>query len=332
VRWQYKDKSDIGSGTVSEGRRIFSTDTHGWLYALNKNTGHRMWHFATNGKIYSTPAVSGRYVVVASSDGNVYCVKAKNGKPVWKFKTLKPDVASPLIHAGTVFIGGSDGHFRALDLKTGRLKWDFDSVKGFVVSRPLFYDGKIFFGCWGNEFYALDPGTGRLVWKWSNGYTNRMYSPAVCQPAATGHRIFIVAPDREMTALDAGTGRVIWRKKWPGVKVRESMGLSKDSALVFVKTMEGELYGVSTTADTMQLSWHPPVELGYEICPTPIVAYQGTVFVPSQSGTVYAVSRQTGKLLWAHKVSNCLVNSIMPVDGRRVVISTMDGQITCLQY
>ncbi|HEX5552695.1 MAG TPA: PQQ-binding-like beta-propeller repeat protein, partial [Chitinophagaceae bacterium] len=248
--WQYQDKSDIGSGTVAEGKLIFSTDTNGWLYALNSRNGHKKWGFHTHGKLYSTPAASGRYVVVASSDNYIYCVRAKNGKLVWKYKTLKPDVASPLIHEGTVFIGSSDGHFSALDLKTGKLKWDFDHVKGFVVSRPLFYEGRIYFGCWGNEFYALDPQTGKLVWKWSNGYANRMYSPAVCQPAGTHNRIFIVAPDREMTALNAATGHVIWRKKWPGVKVRESMGLSLDSSLVYVKTMEGEIYGVSTTADT----------------------------------------------------------------------------------
>jgi outer membrane protein assembly factor BamB/predicted phosphodiesterase len=330
--WQYKDQSDIGSGTVMEGSLIFSTDTRGWLYALDKKTGKLKWHFATHGKIYSTPAVSGKYVVVASSDRNIYCVRAKNGKPVWTYKTMKPNVASPLIHEGTVFIGGSDGIFRALDLKTGHLRWDFDSVKGFVVSRPLFYDGRIYFGCWGNEFYALDAATGRLDWKWSHGYANRMYSPAVCQPAATGGRIFIVAPDRTMTALEAASGRVVWRKKWPGVKVRESMGLSADSSLVYVKTMEGELYGVSTTADTMQLSWRSPLQLGYEICPTPIVEYKGTVFIATQSGTVYAVSRDTGERLWAHKISNCLVNSIMPVGDREMVVSTMDGQIACLRY
>lgn len=330
--WQYKDKSDIGSGMAVQKNLIYGTDTNGWLFALNKSNGHKKWAFRTNGKVYSTPDVSGRYVVVASSDHYIYCVNAKNGKLIWKYKTLKPDVASPLIYNKTVYIGSSDGHFRALDLKTGKLKWDFDKISGFVVSKPVFYEGKIYFGCWGNNFYALDAKTGKLVWKWNNGYSNRMYSPAVCQPAAMYDRIFIVAPDRYMTALNASTGEVIWRKKHPGIRVRESMGLSADSSLVFVKTMEGEVYGVSTTTDSMQLDFHSKVQLGYEICPTPIVENNGIVYVPTQSGLVCALNRKTGKVLWQHKISNCLVSSIMPLGKNKVIVSTMDGKITCLKF
>lgn len=329
--WQYRDKSDIGSGVTAEGKLLFSTDTHGWLYALNRSNGKIVWRFQTGGKIYSTPAASAGAVVVASSDHFVYCVDARSGHLRWRFQTLKPDVASPLVRQNTVYIGGSDGHFRAIDLATGKLKWDFDGVSGFMVSKPLFYAGKLYFGCWGNRFYCLDPETGDSIWTWSHGYANRMYSPAVCQPAATGNRIFIVAPDRSMTCLDAHTGREIWRKNWPGVKVRESMGLSSDSALVYVKTMEGEIYGVSTTADTMQLSWHSPAQLGYEICPTPIVESSGEIFIPTQSGKVVALGRADGKALWAHKISNCLVNSVLPLGKHQIIVSTMDGTITCLR-
>ncbi len=332
TRWQYKNKSDVGSGTAFGGGLIYGTNTNGYLYALDKKTGRQKWRFRTNGKIYSTPAVSGRYVVVASSDHYIYAVNAKTGKLRWKVETLKPEVASPLIHDKTVYIGSSDGRFRALDLKTGKLKWTFDTVSGFVVSRPVFYAGKIYFGCWGNNFYALSAKTGELVWKWNNGYANRMYSPAVCQPVATRGRIFIVAPDRYMTALRAATGEVIWRKKDEGIRVRESMGRSADSTLVYVKTMEGEVYGVSTTADSMRLPWHSEVQLGYEICPTPVVENNGVVFIPTQSGMVCALDKASGNVLWKHKISNCLVNSIMPIGDRQIVVSTMDGKITCLGF
>lgn len=104
-------------------------------------------------------------------------------------------------------------------------------------------------------------------------------------------RYFFVAPDRYMTALDAATGEVIWRKMKEGIRVRESMGLPQDGSLVYVKTMEGELYSVSTTADSMHLSWRSEAQLGYEIRPTPIVEAYGIVYVPTQSGMVCALGR-----------------------------------------
>lgn len=330
--WEYQDKSDIGAGTALYKNLIIAVNTSGEIYALDKKNSRLSWKFKTGGKIYSTPAVSGKYVVAGSSDHSIYCLNASNGRLIWKATAEKAVVASPVIENGIAYIGASDGHFRAFDLKTGRLVWDFDEVKGFVVTKPLLYKGKIYFGCWGNDFYALDASTGKLAWKWNNGSSNRMFSPAACYPAASGNRVFIVAPDRYMTALNAETGEVIWRKKDPDIRVRESMGISNDGSLVYAKTMDGELYGFSTKTDSMQVSWKSTLKLPYELAPTAIIEYKGLVFVPSNSGLTCAVDRRTGEIVWQQKTSNCLVNSIMPISRNRVIVSTMDGKLSCLKY
>ncbi|PRY11696.1 outer membrane protein assembly factor BamB [Pontibacter ummariensis] len=332
VVWEYQDDSDVGAGTAVSGKLIFATNTQGEIYALNKKNGKREWTYQTGGKIYSTPAVAKGYVVVGSSDNSVYCLKASTGKQVWKVTTERPVLGSPTIQNKVVYVGGSDGHFRALDLKSGEVKWDFDQVKSFVVTKPLLYQGKVYFGSWGTEFYALDAQTGQLAWKWNNGAASRMYSPAACYPVATNGRVFIVAPDRYMTSFDANTGEVIWRKRLDDKRVRESMGLSADSSLVYVKTMDGELYGVSTSADSMQLDWKSNLQLPYELAPSAIVESKGVVYVPSHSGLASAVDRKTGAVLWQHKISNSLMNPAMPLGKDRVVVSTMDGKIACLRY
>jgi outer membrane protein assembly factor BamB len=329
--WQYNDNSDIGSGVAVNKNLVIASNSNGQVYALNLKNGKKVWTFSTKGKIYSTPAVENDLAVVASTDDNIYCLNAKNGKLVWKFETKKPIVANPLIKNGVAFIGAADGHFRALDLKSGKLKWDYFGVKGFVVTRPLFYNDKIYFGSWGTEFYALNAETGALVWKWNNGSSNRMYSPAACYPVATDGKIFIVAPDRYMTVLDAENGNVIWRKRNPDERVRESMGLSTDSSLVYAKTMEGKLIGVSTSLPDMQITWHSDIGLNYEIAPTAIVEYKNIIYVPSNSGMVVAVNRD-GTVLWKHKISNCLITCIVPVSKNKVIATTMDGKVVVLKF
>ncbi len=329
--WQYNDNSDIGSGVAIDKNLAIASNSNGEIYALNLKNGKKVWSFSAKGKIYSTPAVKNDLAVMASTDDTIYCLNAKNGKLVWKFGTKKPIVANPLIENGAVFIGAADGHFRAFDLKSGKLKWDYFGVKGFVVTRPLFYNNKIYFGSWGTEFYALNAETGALVWKWNNGSSNRMYSPAACYPVATNGKIFIVAPDRYMTVLDAEDGSVIWRKSDPVERVRESMGLSSDSSLVYAKTMEGKLIGVSTSLPDMQITWHSDVGLNYEIAPTAIVEYKNIIYVPSNSGIVVAVNRD-GTVLWKHKISNCLITCIVPVSKNKVIATTMDGKVTVLKF
>jgi len=327
-QWVYQAKSDIGTGNVVLNHWVIGTDTDGWIFALDRTTGKKVWGYRTGGKIYSTPAATHDYVVAASTDSYIYCLK--DGKLVWRFQTGKPNVAAPVIETGVVYIGGSDGHFRALELATGKLQWDFDQVKGFVVDKPLVYGGRVYFGCWANDFYALDKATGRLEWKWNSGAANRMFSPAACWPVAAGGRVFIVAPDNVMTALDARSGRVIWRSRAPKLRVRESMGLSADSSLVYVKTMEGVVIGVSTSAPALRIDWQSPVQLGYELAPTALLEKNDIILIPTHSGTVWALSRKNGSLLWRYKVSNCMVNGILPLKDRRYVVSTMDGKLTCI--
>ncbi|RFM27108.1 outer membrane protein assembly factor BamB family protein [Deminuibacter soli] len=329
--WQYKASSDIGAGTAIMGDNVISTNTGGEIFALNVKSGRVQWRFKTSGKIYSTPAVAGNSVVVGSSDHFIYCLDNK-GKLRWKVQTEKPVVASPIIGNNIVYIGASDGHFRAIDLQSGKPVWDFGDVSGFVVSKPLLYQGNVYFGCWNNDFYALDQATGKLVWKWSNGTTNRMYSPAVCTPVGTGGNVFIVAPDRYMTSFNAATGAVNWRVQPPKQRVRESMGLSADSSMIHVKTMEGEVYGVAASAQQMNFIWQANVQLGYELCPSTLVEQNHILFVPTHSGMVCAIDKQSGNVLWQHKISNCLVNSIMPVNEHNIIVSTMDGQLTSLSF
>lgn len=329
--WRLQDNADIGAGTTVDGNMVIVTNTGGYVSAYKVSNGKKLWFAHAGGKIYSTPFVYGNKVVVSCTDSNLYCLNKKTGHIIWKAKAAKPMVASPVVSANHVFCGSSDGHFRCYNLTTGKLVWDFAEVKGFVESKPLLYNGRIYFGSWGNHLYALDQKTGSVTWDWDDGYTNRMFSPASCNPVAVNNRVFVVAPDNYMTCLDAGTGKIIWRAK-DRRKVREAMGLSADSSMVYVKTMSGDVIGVDTKTDAMNVTWTGARNMGYEISPSEVLEHKGLVFALSNSGCIYAYKRESGALAWVHKISNCLVNPIGFSNGNTLVATTMDGKIVCLKY
>ena len=328
--WEVQDVSDIGTGLVSEKDIAVYGNTAGAIVALDKNTGKTTWQFQTAGKVYSTPAISKNKVVCASTDNNIYCIDLKAGEKLWSFATGKSIVASPVIDKNSVYIGSSEGIFRSINLKTGKLNWEFREVKNFVESKPLVYQGKVYFGSWGNTFYALDAKTGKLDWK-REKYSNRMLSPAAVWPVAANGKIFIVAPDQHMTALDAENGKEIWDSK--KYSCRETIGISEDGELVYIKNMhEGNVDAFYTSADEQKLAWECKAELGYEIAPSPITEAGNLVFVPTTEGIVCAVDKTTHEVAWKHKVSNALVNYFLPVENRKVLVSFLDGKIVCLKY
>ncbi len=332
VNWTFEDASDIGAGLAVYKNSVITSNTAGDIFALDLKTGKKLWAYRTGGKVYSTPAVWKGIVVAGSSDHAIYAVDAGNGKLLWKVETEKAVLGSPLLHDGVAFIGGSDGKFRALDIKTGAVKWSFDQVKGFVSTLPTYYLGNVIFGSWSNGFYALDAKTGKLSWEWNNGQANRMFSAAACNPVGVNNRVFVVAPDRFMTALDAKNGAVIWREKKDTIRVRESMGLAADHKLVYVKTMDGDLLGISVAGDRMDVAWRSKLKLPYELTPSAITSNGKLVFVPSHSGLLSGVDAKTGAVVWQYKISNGMVNPVA-LNGRNTVIaSTMDGKIVSLQF
>ena len=135
-----------------------------------------------------------------------------------------------------------------------------------------------------------------------------------------------------MTVFDAATGHVIWRKQDPANRVRESLGMSNDSSLVYAKTMDGDVIGISTSADSMQITWRAKAGLGYELAPTAIVEDRGIVYIPSDDGMVTAAARADGKILWKHKVSNALITHILPLKANEIIVTSMDGKIVCLKF
>lgn len=330
VEWHIQDQSDIGTGIVAaEGLAIYA-NTAGFLVARDIGTGEKKWQFETGGKIYSTPAISKGVVTFASTDSTIYGIDLFDGTEIWRVKTAKSIVASPAISHGYVYIGSSEGKFRALSLKTGGLKWVYKEVKGFVSGKPLVDDKHVYFGDWSNYFYALDKNSGEQVWNWTNGSSNRMFSPAAVYPVKAEGKIFITAPDRYITSLDANTGKVIWRSNKH--KGRESIGISSDKRFIYTKAMNDSLFAYSSLTDTMKLEWALDINLGYEIGPSAISERDGTIYIPSDDGFIYAVDRNRRKLLWAHKISNALVHAVCPLDNHELLATTMDGKIIKLSY
>jgi len=203
-------------------------------------------------------------------------------------------------------------------------------VKNFVECKPLITKTSVCFGSWGNTFYSLDKITGKLSWK-REKYSNRMLSPAAVWPVAANGKIFLVAPDRHMTALDEKTGIEIWDSG--KYSCRESIGISRDGKLVYIKNMnEGNVDAFFTSSTNQELAWECKAELGYEIAPSPIVESGNYIFVPTTSGVVVAIDRKTHLVEWKFKVSNALINSITPAGKNKILVSVLDGKVECLTF
>lgn len=329
VNWVFKTSYTMTSAPVVYKENVFVTSGNGSVYCLSLNNGIVKWEFKTNGSIFGSSDVSNDKVVFGSNDKNIYCINASNGKLIWKYETDSPVVAVPKIFDSVVYFGGSDGKFRAINLSTGKLMWQFNGIQEFVETKPLIYQNNVIFGAWDSYLYSLDKNSGKLNWKWQEA-KGFLFSPATCWPVASNRKIFVVTPDRITTAIDSETGKTIWRNKVH--QVRESIGISEDGKLVYAKGMNDSLFVFSTERDDDKPIKVINCSFGYEIAPSMPQEKDGIIYFGTKNGVVFATDKQKLEPLWKYKIGISLVNTVAPVDNKKVVTTNSDGEVMLLEF
>ncbi|MDR1864065.1 MAG: PQQ-binding-like beta-propeller repeat protein [Bacteroidales bacterium] len=326
--WQCRLDAAVYASPVEADGYVYIGDDTGVFSCIDARDGKLAWQYRTGNRIVGTAAVSDGRVVFGSTDRHIYCLNAADGALQWKVAAQEAVLGAATVADGVAYIGASDHIFRAIDLHSGKEIWQYDGISGYVETRPLLYGGKVIFGAWDNYLYALRKTDGTLLWKWNGNHTRLHFSPAAVWPVATGGKVFIAAPDRALTAIDLQTGEEVWRTRQS--TVRETVGLSADSARVFSKTMNDSLVCFSAKHKKVKKVWATFIGYGYEFAPSMPQEKDGVVFCSTMKGEVFAVESLTGKLLWRRKVSNSLVNTVFPLSSDRCLYSCTNGVVALL--
>ncbi|VBB47573.1 conserved hypothetical protein [uncultured Paludibacter sp.] len=324
-KWLNKTNVGIYSSPVVWKNNVYVGDDLGVLTCYKLKSGKKKWSFQSQNRILGTPAVQNGIIVFGSTDKNIYGLKAENGVLLWKIECKEPVIGAVTIENNIAYIGASDNTFRAIDIFNGKLMWSYDKLNGYVETKPLIKGNKVIFGAWDTFLYALDKNTGKELWRWTNGIKSMHYSPAAVWPVTAKGKVFIVDPERAMTAIDMETGKTVWRTK--ASMVRESIGISEDGNRIYAKTMQDSVVCYSAQTDFAKEIWATNVGFGYEHNPSMLIEKDGIVFGSTKNGLVFALDAQTGKVLWKHKIGNILINTVLPLDKKRVIITSVGGEI-----
>ena len=128
----------------------------------------------------------------------------------------------------------------------------------------------------------------------------------------------------------------------------KAQGRSQPCALVLMSpwtdmTMQGASYQKCAALDPMlthdyidscRIDWRCklPNDADMDLAPAEILSNKNAIFVPSSVGKIYAVASDGSHVIWARKLSNTVINHILPLSEDTVVASTMDGIVVCIKY
>ncbi|MEO0092210.1 MAG: PQQ-binding-like beta-propeller repeat protein [candidate division WOR-3 bacterium] len=228
LKWQYSQKSGTYSAVaIGPKKEIYLTCEDGSLIALNPD-GSLKWKFSALFAVYSSPAVDKNGIYITSTDGRLYAVDF-SGQERWQFKAGNSIYSSPAIGKdGSVYFGCDDGKIYAVS-SSGKLLWTYQTGDEIAGSPVIDADGTIYVAS--DAIYAFSP-KGKLKWTFKPPEENEAYffgSPAI----GFDGTIYVGGTDGALYAVTK-TGRLKWIAPTPDEDaIRGPVAIGANSVIYF---------------------------------------------------------------------------------------------------
>jgi len=268
------------------------------------------------------------YVYVVSSDFSLFAFSYNDGgDPLWGYRPINAGnstVTPPVVHNTLRLVYYSAGSIGivAVDAETGVRKWTF-KVNNTVCSTTPAIDRegvRVYFGCDDYEVYSVDAISGNLIWKFRATNSVRS-SPAV---SLEGSLVFVASDANNLLAIDASTGQLAWAPvNAAPAAVIASPAVAADC--VIVATQDGTLFAANGTYP-QSLKWS--IQLDGAVAGAVTLGSNGSAYVATESGNVYAVTVSTGIIQWQINVGEPLyAPPVLTLSGALIVPSRISSSI-----
>lgn len=313
LQWRFDaGGAEIGASPVGALGRIYQVTLFNGTYALDLETGTRLWRAAVSG--LSTPALTWdgetADLVVGSKDGALYRLDGASGAVVWRTPLLAETgftgvASSPKISGGRALVGifnesGGSGGLVSVDLESGSVRWRH-TISSVHMSSPAIQGGSVYVGLMGffnGSSLTWDPPHGLLSVFEANGTERWLFptsGPVASSPVVAGDTLYFTTRDGYLYAVSTEGGFVF----------RTHIGPSTSSpafASDVVYAASGVL-GTGGNVTAFDLQGNPlwtftpngPVQSSLTLAGDRVIFATNT-----EAGTVYALDAPTGALVWTY--------------------------------
>jgi outer membrane protein assembly factor BamB len=317
--WRRQSKSLLEFSPILVGHRLYYIDKLGNFWAIDSNTGRRVWKQDLGSLNASAPVYAkGKLYGVTLSPGQVIALNPKkHGKVLWKHPLPGRSESSPVVYNDKVIVGCESGDVFALDTKTGEIAWTLHTA-GPVKGGVALDNGVVFFGNYAGEFFAVDAQNGQVKWQadsvgLSFGRAGSFYST----PAVAYGRVYAGNKDSRIYSYSEDTGEIAWTHStgsevYPAPAVADTPGAPPT---VFIGSLDHHFYALD--AKTGDELWNRDV--GGPILGAASVVDR-TVYVSvigPNIGTI-GMETKTGKVVFDDGLGE--YNPVIS-DGRRIYLT-----------
>lgn len=318
--WTFKvPKGAFESTAAIVGDRVYISDLDGKVYALNLETGKKIWEFKTESGFTSSPAVRDGLIFIGDYDGTFYCLD-KKGQLKWKHVTEAEINSSANFFKDNVLFGSQDATLYCLNMQTGKLQWSFQ-IEDQIRCSPTVVENRCFVAGCDARLHIIDLDLGK-------GLTAvDIDGPTMVTPAVVGESTYFGTEQGTAFSVNWKTAKKNWdvRIDERGDSIRSSPAIAEingKQAMIFGSRSK-RIFAVEL--ESGHRIWDFKTKAMVDS--SPAVA-SGRVFFGTDRGQLIALNTKDGKLAWETDLGGTI--SASPAIARqKLVIANDRGSVFC---
>ena len=262
---------------------------------------------------------------VAARDGAVEALDPATGRTRWTAKTRAELASGPGVGGNVVVVGTSDGKVIAFD-KAGKQLWKSD-VGGEVLAAPLVSGDRVIVRTVDGRLRSLEAATGKEQWS-AEEPVPRLSLRGTAPPVLAGDAVLAGFDSGKVMAFSLATGDPLWQTQVSTPRGRSELERLADvDSAIHAEGGDGYAVGyqgrvVMFALDSGQVWW------GREMS-----SYRGLaldadqVYVATSEGSVVALRRRDGTVLWQQEGLKRRNLGAPAVVGNAVVVGDFEGYL-----
>lgn len=271
-------------------------------------------------------AYGGGALFAASHGGKVEAIDPPSGKTLWSVNTKLDLSAGPGVGEGLVAVGTTDGDVVALDATSGKQLWRV-RVNGEVLSAPLPAAGRVIVHTIDGRLRALSAADGKEQWSVEEPVP-RLSLRGSAPPVLSGDNVLCGFDSGKVMAVALANGDVVWQAQVDVPRGRSELErlADVDSA---VRVSGRDAYAVGFQGRVAMIS----LDSGQVWWGRDLSSYRGLalddtlVYVATSDGSVVAMRRRDGTVVWQQDGLKRRQLSPPAIDGSAVVVGDYDGYV-----
>lgn len=323
-------KGEVVAFNLQNGDKLWSYDLrNGDDAPMFGGISH--WWNERNAKLAGGVAVGFDKVLVGTEDGDVYALNPETGEKIWHVKVKGEVLAAPVAGEGLILINTGGGRIFALQPDTGEQRWMHESENALLtlrgISEVATAAGGVIYGTGNGKIGVLISEQGAPAWEESiavaKGSTDLARIIDVdATPVVQNGTIYAIAYNGQLVAMELRSGRTLWKRDYASFRDMQVV-----DNVIYLVDSTGKLYAVDARNGLEMWSQQT---LNKHFVTGPAV-YKNFVVVGDNEGNLHWFSKDKGEYLARHEFDSSGFYTEAVTTSDYLILQTRNGEIEVLR-